>query len=179
MHRLTAYSILAGMVLLGGLARAQDPAVSVQGYQILGPASPSDFARWIADMKQWRMEYRKRIGYDDSEYRRPELQWTQSSFMQPQMMVEDRYFYDPVAGRYTVDRYLDDLEKRFGGIDSRAHLAGVSEYRHRQPQPVRSLSRPAGRHRRNPPDGGRFSQARRARPVPHHAVGPGHTGGSP
>ena len=71
MHRLTPYLILAGMVLIGGLARAQDPAVSVQGYQILGPASPADFARWIADMRQWRMEYRKRIGYDDSEYRRP------------------------------------------------------------------------------------------------------------
>ncbi len=34
------------------------------------------------------------------------------------MMVEDRYFYDPVAGKYTVDKYLDDLEKRYGGIDS-------------------------------------------------------------
>jgi formylglycine-generating enzyme required for sulfatase activity len=34
------------------------------------------------------------------------------------MMVEDRYFYDPMAGRYTVDRYLDDLEKRYGGIDA-------------------------------------------------------------
>ena len=38
--------------------------------------------------------------------------------MQPQMMAHDRYFYDPVAGKYTVDRYLDDLEKRYGGIDS-------------------------------------------------------------
>jgi iron(II)-dependent oxidoreductase len=38
--------------------------------------------------------------------------------MQPQMMVEDRYFYDPVAGKYTVDRYLDDLDKRYGGIDA-------------------------------------------------------------
>jgi formylglycine-generating enzyme required for sulfatase activity len=34
------------------------------------------------------------------------------------MMVEDRYFYEPVAGKYTVDRYLDDLEQRYGGIDS-------------------------------------------------------------
>ena len=33
-------------------------------------------------------------------------------------MVEDRYFYDPVAGHYTVDKYLDDLVKRYGGIDS-------------------------------------------------------------
>src|ERR1700749_209752 len=34
------------------------------------------------------------------------------------MMVHDRYFYDPIQGKYTVDRYLDDLDKRYGGIDS-------------------------------------------------------------
>src|SRR5579884_909933 len=34
------------------------------------------------------------------------------------MMVEERSFYDPISGRYTVDRYLDDLDKRYGGIDS-------------------------------------------------------------
>jgi formylglycine-generating enzyme required for sulfatase activity len=48
----------------------------------------------------------------------PALAWTQSSFIQPQMMAHDRYFYDPVTGKYTVDRYLDDLEKRYGGIDA-------------------------------------------------------------
>ena len=52
------------------------------------------------------------------EYERPELKWTQSSFIQPQMMVEDRYFYDAQAGHYTVDKYLDDLDQRYGGIDS-------------------------------------------------------------
>ena len=56
--------------------------------------------------------------FDPARYEMPELKWTQSSFIQPQMMVHDRYFYDPVAGRYTVDRYLDDLEKRYGGIDA-------------------------------------------------------------
>jgi formylglycine-generating enzyme required for sulfatase activity len=59
-----------------------------------------------------------RVGYDGSRYDLPELKWTQSSFFQPQMMVQDRYFYDPVAHRYTVDRYLDDLESRYGGIDA-------------------------------------------------------------
>ncbi len=49
------------------------------------------------------------IAYDPSRYDLPALRWTQSSFIQPQMMVQDRYFYDPVAGSYTVDRYLDDL----------------------------------------------------------------------
>ena len=73
---------------------------------------------WIAELTDWRREHLTRIGYDDANYRRPELQWAQRNFVHAQMMVEDRYFYDPAAGRYTVDRYLDDLEARFGGIDS-------------------------------------------------------------
>jgi gamma-glutamyl hercynylcysteine S-oxide synthase len=73
---------------------------------------------WLADIRHWRTERRIRIGYNGTRYEMPELRWAQSSFMQPQMMVEDRYFYDPGAGKYTVDRYLDDLQKRYGGIDS-------------------------------------------------------------
>ncbi len=73
---------------------------------------------WIAELLDWRREHLTRIGYDDANYRHPELQWAQKNFVHAQMMVEDRYFYDPDAGRYTVDKYLDDLEARFGGIDS-------------------------------------------------------------
>ncbi len=78
----------------------------------------ADHEAWLADVRHWRAERRIRIGYSGARYDVPELRWTQSSFIQPQMMVEDRYFYDPVAGKYTVDRYLDDVEKRYGGIDS-------------------------------------------------------------
>ena len=73
---------------------------------------------WLKDITRWRAERRIRIGYDGSRYEIPALQWTQHSFIQPQMMVEERYFYDPVAQKYTVDRYLDDLDKRYGGIDA-------------------------------------------------------------
>ena len=73
---------------------------------------------WRAGMKIWREEHLLRIGYDDSEYLREDLKWSQSNFVHVQMMVEDRYFYDPVAGEYTVDKYLDDLITRYGGIDS-------------------------------------------------------------
>lgn len=73
---------------------------------------------WISEMLDWRREHLTRIGYDDANYRRPDLQWAQANFVHAQMMVEDRYFFDPEAGRYTVDRYLDDLQARFGGIDS-------------------------------------------------------------
>ena len=73
---------------------------------------------WLKDIQHWRMERKIRIGYSSSRYERPEGQWAHSSFIQPQMMVQDRYFYDPAAGKYTVNRYLDDLEQRYGGIDS-------------------------------------------------------------
>jgi formylglycine-generating enzyme required for sulfatase activity len=77
-----------------------------------------DHDAWLADIRRWRNERLIRIGYDGSRYDLPQLKWTQSSFFQPQMMVQDRYFYDPVARRYTVDRYFNDLEKRYGGIDA-------------------------------------------------------------
>jgi len=82
------------------------------------PCAPSGHAEWLADMKHWRMERRIRIGYDPARYEMPSLQWAQSAFIQPQMMVHDRYFYDPEKNSYTVDRYLDDLTQRYGGIDA-------------------------------------------------------------
>jgi formylglycine-generating enzyme required for sulfatase activity len=82
------------------------------------PCTDADHRDWLQDLRHWRDERRIRIGYDGSRYARPSAAWTQSSFMQAQMMVEDRYFYDPATRRYTVDRYLDDLIQRFGGIDA-------------------------------------------------------------
>ena len=82
------------------------------------PCTPFTHQEWLTDLTHWRTERRIRIGYDPARYSLPALKWAQSSFIQPQMMVHDRYFYDPIQGKYTVDRYLDDLDKRYGGIDS-------------------------------------------------------------
>ncbi len=82
------------------------------------PCSETTHQEWLKDLQHWRTERRIRIGYDDARYKMPALLWAQSSFIQPQMMVQERYFYDPATAKYTVDRYLDDLEKRFGGIDA-------------------------------------------------------------
>jgi formylglycine-generating enzyme required for sulfatase activity len=102
------------------LGHAQDTHFNAQGDQIPGPpgTDAADQKTWLADLRQWRNERRIRIGFDDSQYKRPEFLWTQRNFVSPQAMVEDRYFYDPVAGRYTVDKFLDDLDQRYGGIDS-------------------------------------------------------------
>ena len=80
-----------------------------------GESACESHEAWLNDITHWRMERRIRIGYDGC-YQIPSLQWTQHSFIQPQMMVQDRYFYDSVAGKYTVDRYLDDLQTRYGGV---------------------------------------------------------------
>ncbi len=84
------------------------------------PCTAATHEAWLRDIQHWRGERAIRTGLrlDDWRYSEPALKWTQSSFMQPQMMVHDRYFYDPVAGKYTVDRYLDDLSNRYGGIDA-------------------------------------------------------------
>ena len=82
------------------------------------PCSPQEYEQWLEDVTHWRNERRIRIGYDGSRYDLPSLKWTQASFIQPQMMVQDRYFYDPINHRYTVDRYVDDTVKRYGGIDA-------------------------------------------------------------
>jgi gamma-glutamyl hercynylcysteine S-oxide synthase len=107
------------LILIIPMACAQESKYANQeGQQIVGPAAPADHPGWLADIRQWRSEMLSRIGFDDRAYSRPETQWTQKNFIQPQMMVEDRYFFDPATNRYTVDRYLDDLVKRYGGIDS-------------------------------------------------------------
>jgi iron(II)-dependent oxidoreductase len=90
------------------LHRGQQPAVCDQ----------AALQNWLADVRHWRDERRIRTGYDGWRYTLPALHWAQSAFIQPQMMVHDRFLYDPAQHKYTVDRYLDDLEKRYGGIDA-------------------------------------------------------------
>ena len=132
MFRSLCLGILTASIALA--AAAQDTQFAPVGQQIPSPncnflsrgfdsafqpgCAPYAHERWLHDLDHWRAERRIRTTYDPSRYEIPALRWTQSSFIQPQMMVHDRYFYDPVAGRYTVDRYLDDLEKRYGGIDA-------------------------------------------------------------
>ena len=127
-------SVLGGMLawMCVNVGVAQDTKYPSRDNLIPGPAcmesaglqigynacTPADLKEWRKDIFHWRDETRIRAGYSDAEYRRPELAWAQSSYMQPQMMAEDRFFYDPATRKYTVDRYLDDMDKRIGGIDS-------------------------------------------------------------
>jgi gamma-glutamyl hercynylcysteine S-oxide synthase len=136
--RITDFAVGAVAILIllisGVVIRAQDTAYPPVWEQIPGPkcalvpqgdslnkpktCTRAEIDDWLEDLRHWRSEHYVRMGYDSAEYDRPDLKWTQSSFIQPQMMVHDRYFYNPETRQYTVDRYLDDLVSRYGGIDS-------------------------------------------------------------
>ena len=119
----TKLSKTIAVVLLALIAAniviAQAPIKQGNWQELLaGPAKPADFEQWYARMLNWRQKVRDSLKYNPANYHRKGLGWVQSSYIQTQMMVEDRYFYNPVTGKYTVDRYLNDLKKRYGGLDA-------------------------------------------------------------
>ncbi len=135
MRKQMCWTVLLLTVWSAGGCLAQDTKYWPQGEQIPGPnftiaqdhccyrgvgekTREEIWREWLKDIRHWREEHLVRMGYSGSEYSRPQLKWTQSSFIQPQMMAQDRFFYDPSSGRYTVARYLADLQSRYGGIDS-------------------------------------------------------------
>jgi iron(II)-dependent oxidoreductase len=117
---ISRFSILLGLMLFTVSAViAQYPAMQGNWKELLaGPAKPGEFKAWYGKMLAWRKHISDSMKYDSRVYHSTGLAWVQSSYIQTQMMVEDRYFYNPVTGKYTVDRYLDDLEKRYGGLDA-------------------------------------------------------------
>jgi formylglycine-generating enzyme required for sulfatase activity len=104
---------------LNGHAHASDYTLIFPNYiQINGPDSPADIPSWLVAMKNYRTQQRASLNYDDSIYEYPPLAWTQHNPIQPQAMSHDRFLYDVTTGKYTVEKYLTDVRKRYGGIDS-------------------------------------------------------------
>ena len=83
-----------------------------------GPDDPSAAASWLEQLKAWRDDRRVRTRYDDAQFIRPELEWTQHVFSQVQLLIWDRSFYDPEKGEYTVAKFLAETEARIGPIDA-------------------------------------------------------------
>jgi iron(II)-dependent oxidoreductase len=100
-----------------GVMNLGEPASPLDVF-LAGPSNPAERAAWLAGIKAWRNERLTRLRYDGSQYDRPELQWTQRVFSQYQMLIWERSFYDPEKRVYTVDRFLDGIEKRIGPIDA-------------------------------------------------------------
>ena len=108
----------------------------------LGPTAEQSWEEWLLDYDTWKA--RGQQFFDFSAYDNVGVQWAYTSFVQPQVraaaprrlsahllallllspallpqaMLHDRYLFDRETNAWTVDRYLDDVEERYGGIDS-------------------------------------------------------------
>ena len=125
------------LLVLAALARGAgaNPACSPPGLpmgrakrgdaQIKAPAAldGASVAAWLGEMRAMRAACQSAIGFNGSAFAEPALAWTRTAFIGPQMHMYDRFFFDPSLGNgtdgvgYTVDKWLGDLNTRYGGID--------------------------------------------------------------
>lgn len=81
-----------------------------------GPNVPSEQADWFRQLVYLRTKFQQKVDWHGGAFEK--VKWTQTSYIQPQMHIYDRYFYDSKTGKYTVDKFLQDLKDRYGGIDA-------------------------------------------------------------
>ena len=115
-HR-TMVMRLSAAALAAALCTASATAAT-GGQQYPGPSdqSPAEFTAWFAEYQEWRDV--TAASFDLSNYDRPDVLSWRTSFIQPQLMMHDKYLYDRSTSTWTVDRYLNDVISRYGGIDS-------------------------------------------------------------
>ena len=89
---------------------------------IAGPANQSAQAAWLAGLYSQRATQRASVNFTTTVYDNY-LTWSPSLHIAPQVHVFDRFLYDPDLGAanpadgWTVDRFLDDFDARYGGVD--------------------------------------------------------------
>ncbi|KAI7900048.1 C-type lectin protein [Cokeromyces recurvatus] len=90
-----------------------------RSHQVEGPASPRDYMEWISHLKKWRLEqHNKKENLTTSSYDISKLQWVQASYVQPHVMMNDLFLFDPKTNKFTVDKFVNDIEERYGKVDS-------------------------------------------------------------
>lgn len=83
------------------------------------PANRELQPEWLATIQGLRAQAVYAANYSTAVYETvDELFWTESNFISPQAMLQDRYFFDQETQQYTPDRWVDYVEGRYGGADS-------------------------------------------------------------
>jgi iron(II)-dependent oxidoreductase len=88
-----------------------------------GPPSQDAQPAWLAQLNANRSSWRASVNFTTTVYD-DFLLFSPSLHIAPQSHIYDRFLYDPVLGAadpaagWTVGRFLDDLDARYGGIDA-------------------------------------------------------------
>jgi gamma-glutamyl hercynylcysteine S-oxide synthase len=99
-------------------------------HYIAGPSKGQDRAAWLASVREYRLHARQGLSpqnatqpaeahpLDRSIYDRPDLQWMARNFACHFTFMYDQALYGPLSKRYTIDAFLDEGVREFGGYDS-------------------------------------------------------------
>ena len=79
------------VLLISPASSSSDSCSETRNQKRLGPGdkSPETFAKWWEEFQSWREEASANINM--SIYYKEELTWARTSFIQPQLMIHDRY----------------------------------------------------------------------------------------
>ena len=108
---ITAFFVL---ILINAKSEAQNGRVwlTETQQQIIGPTDTTEIANWQKQIEQWRKIEKTKLAFRDTHYNDKEIQWVRDDFIQTQLMVQERSFYNPAKNEYTVDKYLKEITAR-------------------------------------------------------------------
>lgn len=120
-------AVLAGAAVR--LVSAEAANLRMNEHYIAGPTPGQNRDDWLTAAREYRRQVREGLPtraetkpaahpLDLSIYDRPDLQWMARNFACHFTFMYDRTFYDAASGRYTIDAFLDDGLREFGGYDS-------------------------------------------------------------
>ena len=98
------------------LDRQLDPEVGDIAKVFAAPEDPADWPAWRAALIRWRAEAHARLGYQGSQYERPETAWTASCHSVALIWLWDERLYDRAESRFDVDGFLERTAD-YGGFD--------------------------------------------------------------
>ena len=93
-------------------------SIDVNKPMIPSPGPPDLWPVFRRQLTEWRAQARRSLGYRDVRYRDESTVWAQSSFSSCFTMLCDGTFFDREAGRFTVEAFLQQARRDFGGFDN-------------------------------------------------------------
>lgn len=85
---------------------------------IHAPDSPRLWPLFRRQLAEWRDQARRGLDYCNARYCDGSAAWARSSFSSCFVMLYDATFFDPEAGQFTVEKFLQQARRDFGGFDN-------------------------------------------------------------
>jgi len=88
------------------------------GNLIPAPENPAEWPDWREKLHLWRKEMCQQLNYDGSGYLAETNKWIASDFSCCFIMMSDEKFYNRQHNEYTIDSFVEEGIREFGGYDS-------------------------------------------------------------